>query len=69
MAVAKNTVIPGLMVGGPNTYAQDGIAPKDLGPLSYIDDARSYASNEYAIDYNAPAIALMGMVMAETPEG
>lgn len=69
MAVAKNTVIPGLMVGGPNTYAQDGIAPKDLGPLSYIDDARSYASNEYAIDYNAPAIALMGMVMAETAAG
>lgn len=66
MAVAKNTIIPGLMVGGPNTYAQDGIAPKDLGPLSYVDDVQSYASNEYAIDYNAPAIALMGMVMAET---
>ena len=65
VAVAKKTVIPGLMVGGANTEAQDGIAPKGLGPLSYLDDERSYATNEYAIDYNASAIALMGMVMAE----
>lgn len=65
IAVAKKIVIPGLMVGGPNSDAQDDIAPKGLGPLSYIDDERSYATNEYAIDYNAPAIALMGMVMAE----
>lgn len=65
VAVAKKTVIPGLMVGGANTEAQDGIAPKGLGPLSYVDDERSYATNEYAIDYNAPAIALIGMVMAE----
>lgn len=65
VAVAKKTVIPGLMVGGANAEAQDGIAPKGLGPLSYLDDERSYATNEYAIDYNASAIALMGMVMAE----
>ncbi|MBE9126672.1 glycoside hydrolase family 9 protein [Coleofasciculus sp. LEGE 07092] len=65
VAQAKKIVIPGLMVGGPNTEAQDGIAPKGLGLLSYIDDAQSYATNEYAIDYNASAIALMGMVMAE----
>ncbi|HBL11018.1 MAG TPA: glycosyl hydrolase family 5 [Cyanobacteria bacterium UBA11162] len=65
VAVAKKIVIPGLMVGGPNSQAQDGIAPKGLGPLSYIDDERSYATNEYAIDYNASVIALMGMVIAE----
>ncbi|NER98595.1 MAG: glycosyl hydrolase family 5 [Symploca sp. SIO1B1] len=61
---AQNIVIPGLLVGGPNTHAQDGIAPKGLGPLSYLDDDRSYATNENAIDYNAPAIALIAMLMA-----
>jgi endoglucanase len=62
---AKRIVMPGLLVGGPNTYAQDDIAPKGLGPKSYLDDERSYATNEYAIDYNASLIGLMGMLMAE----
>jgi endoglucanase len=65
IAQAKKIVIPGLMVNGPNSQAQDKIAPKDLGPLSYVDDQRSYATNEYAIDYNASAIGLMGMLMGE----
>jgi endoglucanase len=65
IAQAKKIVIPGLMVGGPNSEAQDGIAPKGLGPLSYLDDDRSYATNEYAIDYNASVIGLMGMLMAQ----
>lgn len=65
IAQAKKIIIPGLMVGGPNAQAQDGIAPKGLGHLSYLDDERSYATNEYAIDYNASAIALMGMLMGE----
>ena len=65
IAQAKKIVIPGLMVGGPNSEAQDGVAPKGLGPLSYLDDQRSFATNEYAIDYNASVIGLMGMLMAE----
>lgn len=65
IARAKRVVIPGLLVGGPNTDAQDDIAPKSLGPLSYVDDERSYATNEYAIDYNASLIGLMGMLMGE----
>jgi endoglucanase len=65
IAQAKKIVIPGLMVGGPNARAEDTIAPKDRGPLSYLDDARSFATNEYAIDYNASAIGLMGMLMAQ----
>ena len=65
IAQAKKIVIPGLMVGGPNANAEDGIAPKGLGPLSYLDDERSYATNEYAIDYNASVIGLMGMLMAQ----
>ncbi len=65
LAQAKKIVIPGLMVGGPNTQAQDGVAPQGLGSLSYVDDEDSYATNEYAIDYNASVISLMGMLMAE----
>lgn len=53
---ASGILIPGLLVGGPNTHANDGIAPKQQGALSYVDDHRSYATNEYAIDYNAPLV-------------
>ncbi len=51
--------IPGLLVGGPNENAEDGIAPKGQGLKSYIDDEGSYATNEYAIDYNAALIGLI----------
>ena len=64
-AHAAGIPIPGLLVGGPNEEAQCGIAPKGLGSLSYIDHADSYATNEYAIDYNASAIALMAMLVGE----
>lgn len=62
-ARAQGLHIPGLLVGGPNALAQAGIAPKGRGPLSYVDDARAYDTNENAIDYNASLIALIGMVM------
>lgn len=60
-ARARKISIPGLLVGGANNGAQDGIAPKNRGLLSYVDDEKSYATNEYAIDYNAELIALMSM--------
>ena len=63
-ARAKKLYIPGLLVGGPNTLAQDKIAPAKLGIRSYIDDERSYATNEYAIDYNASLITLMGLLQS-----
>jgi endoglucanase len=56
---ARKTMIPGLFVGGANDAAQDGIAPKGLGIMSYVDDDRAYSVNEYAIDYNAALIGLM----------
>ncbi len=59
--------IPGLLVGGPNEKAQAGFAPKDQGPLSYIDHNRSYATNEYAIDYNAAFLGLLSALLATTP--
>jgi endoglucanase len=59
---AQNKLIPGLFVGGANSAAQDGIAPKNLGIMSYIDDARAYSVNEYAIDYNAALIGLINVL-------
>jgi len=65
---ATGTKIPGLLVGGPNIKAQAKIAPADRGPMSYIDDARSYATNEYAIDYTSALIALLvDLKEAQTP--
>jgi endoglucanase len=64
-AVQKD--IPGLLVGGPNNDAQDKIAPGGLGLLSYLDDSRSYSTNEYAIDYNAALIGLIGGVLGQRP--
>lgn len=61
-ARARNLLIPGLVVGGPNSDAQDGIAPKGQGILSYLDSAESYATNEYAIDYNASTIGLISVL-------
>ncbi|NEQ49579.1 MAG: glycosyl hydrolase family 5 [Leptolyngbya sp. SIO3F4] len=63
-ARAKGLLIPGLVVGGPNSDAQDNIAPKGLGILSYLDSEKSYATNEYAIDYNASLIGLIGLLIS-----
>jgi endoglucanase len=63
-ARAKGVYIPGLLVGGANELAQDQIAPKKLGIRSYLDDDRSYATNEYAIDYNASLITLLGLIQS-----
>lgn len=54
--------IHGLLVGGPNDSAQDDIAPKGLGMLSYLDNERSYATNEFAIDYNSALIGLIELL-------
>jgi endoglucanase len=59
--IDKKIDIPGLLVGGLNQSAQDKIAPKNAGVLSYIDDARSDATDEYAINSNAASIALIGL--------
>lgn len=51
--------IPGMLVGGPNTGQEDisscgGRYTSKLPALSYIDHRCSYASNEIAINWNAP---------------
>jgi endoglucanase len=53
--------VPGWLVGGPNPGQQDikgcRVAyPSAVPALSYLDDVCSYASNEVAINWNAPLV-------------
>lgn len=57
--------IPGLIVGGPNQYLNDPILQQHFNQstppaLCYIDDVGSYASNEIAINWNAPLVFVAG---------
>jgi endoglucanase len=58
--------IPGLIVGGPNPGQQDGCKtyPSRIPDESYTDAVCSYASNEIAINWNAPAAYLAGAIDA-----
>lgn len=58
--------IPGLLAGGPNPGQQDGCNyDSRLPALSYVDDMCSYASNEIAINWNAPLFfAIAGLTHA-----
>ncbi len=51
---------PGLLVGGPNPGQQDKCPnyPSKISDESYIDEVCSYASNEIAINWNAPFVYL-----------
>lgn len=61
-SAASGILVPGLLVGGPNANANDNVAPPNQGAKSYIDDVRSFATNEYAIDYNAPLVVVAGFL-------
>ncbi|MCQ2088657.1 MAG: glycoside hydrolase family 9 protein [Fibrobacter sp.] len=58
--------IPGLLVGGINSDRQDthraAHYPSDLPGLSYADERCSFASNETAINWNAPLTAVLAML-------
>ncbi len=58
--------VPGLIVGGPNPGQQDGCKtyPSRIADESYTDAVCSYASNEIAINWNAPAAYLAGALEA-----
>lgn len=64
--------VPGLLAGGPNPGRQDGCTGY-LGTeraRSYVDDWCSYASNEIAINWNAPLVYLVGAIEAlNSPTG
>jgi endoglucanase len=58
--------IPGLLAGGPNPGQQDKCTtyPSKVPDESYTDAMCSYASNEIAINWNAPAAYLAGAIEA-----
>jgi endoglucanase len=60
---------PGLLAGGPNAGRQDAALkalPTGLPPAKiYIDDQASYASNEVAINWNAPLVFVLASTLPE----
>jgi endoglucanase len=57
--------VPGLLAGGPNPGMQDKCTyPSSVPDEAYIDDVCSYASNEVAINWNAPLVYLSGAMEA-----
>lgn len=66
LVAAVGKMIPGMLVGGPNQKAEDGIAPANLGPRSYVDEQPAYSVNEPAIDYNAPLVFVSGWLAYQT---
>ncbi len=63
--------VPGFLVGGPNASRQDSsYAPYSsrLPAKSFEDDHRSYASNEVAINWNAPSTFLLAALHATLSE-
>lgn len=55
--------VPGLLVGGPNPGRQDGCAYIFTEPeTAYVDSDCAYASNEIAINWNAPIVYLSGAI-------
>ncbi|TDN38877.1 cellulase [Hymenobacter sp. UV11] len=62
--------VPGLLAGGPNPGQQDHCTyASSLPPLSYSDSVCSYASNEIAINWNAPLVYLAGALEALQTKG
>jgi len=64
--------IPGLLAGGPNPNREDGLTtyPSSLPGLAYVDSFESYASNENAINWNAPLVFLaIGLEALLSPDG
>lgn len=57
--------IPGLLAGGPNPGMQDKCAyPSAIADEAFVDDVCSYASNEIAINWNAPLVYVSGAIEA-----
>ena len=57
--------VPGLLVGGPNPGRQDRQVYTMTEPeTAYLDSDRAYASNEIAINWNAPLVYLAGAIEA-----
>lgn len=64
--------VPGFLVGGPNAGQQDKAGcpmpyASTRPALSYLDHFCSYASNEVAINWNAPLVYVSAALQALTP--
>lgn len=64
--------VPGLLSGGPNPRQQDAVDcpvpyASSQPALSWIDHDCSYASNEIAINWNAPLVYMAAAIQALTP--
>jgi len=65
--------IPGFIAGGPQPGQQDKSGctvpyPSNIAAKSYLDDWCSYASNEIAINWNAPLVYVSAAIQALTPK-
>lgn len=57
--------VPGLLSGGPNPGKQDGcVYASSIPNEAFTDHVCSYASNEIAINWNAPLVYLLGSMEA-----
>lgn len=60
--------IPGMLVSGPTPYHTNDAGhkayPTRIPALCYIDDERSYSTNEVAINWNAPLVYVLGAIRA-----
>lgn len=64
--------IPGFIAGGPQPQQQDKsdcevAYPSSIAAKSYLDHYCSYASNEVAINWNAPLVYVSAAIQALTP--
>lgn len=68
-SIATGSVIPGMVVGGPNCNLEDPYAKATLGgtPMAkcYVDNNQSYSINEVTIYWNSPFIYLLSRYMEE----
>ncbi len=65
--------IPGFIAGGPQPGQQDksdcqAVYPSSVAAKSYLDNYCSYASNEIAINWNAPLVYVSAALQALTPK-
>ncbi len=63
--------VPGMLSGGPNQYLQDDLMKRTFTAstppaLCFLDHVDSYASNEIAINWNAPLVFVAGYFAADT---
>lgn len=58
---------PGMLAGGPNSSGGDGITPTTGGgtkpALCYLDNNNAYASNEVAVNWNAPLVFILASTL------